>query len=126
MTRRMRWNHRAALTANVAPAAGKSEKTLAQLAWFFDVQPNQTINWKAQFREGAPGVFGSGASASEAAPTVDMDCAAEGLPPRPKFQGRPSGIEQSTSKPLGKNGRKRGRGSKINKLTVTSQLKLKA
>jgi hypothetical protein len=49
----------------------------------------------------------------------------KGLPPRPKFQGRPSGMEQATSKPLGKKGRKRGRGSKVDKLTVTSQVKLK-
>ena len=50
----------------------------------------------------------------------------KGLPPRPKFQGRPSGMEQATSKPLGKKGRKRGRGSKVDKLTVTSQVRLKA
>jgi len=50
----------------------------------------------------------------------------KGLPPRPKFKGKPSGMEQATSKPLGKKGRKRGRGSKIDKLTVTSQVKLKA
>jgi len=49
----------------------------------------------------------------------------KGLPPRPKFKGRPSGMEQATSKPLGKKGRKRGRGSKVDKLTVTSQVKLK-
>lgn len=50
----------------------------------------------------------------------------KGLPPRPKFKGRPSGMEQATSKPLGKKGRKRARGSKVDKLAVTSQVKLKA
>jgi len=50
----------------------------------------------------------------------------KGLPPRPKFKDRPSGMEQATSKPLGKKGRKRGRGCKVDKLTVTSQVKLKA
>src|ERR1035437_2082300 len=50
----------------------------------------------------------------------------KGLPARPKFKGRPSGMEQATSKPLGKKGRKRGRGSKVDKLAVTSQVKLKA
>ena len=48
----------------------------------------------------------------------------KGLPPRPRFQGRPSGMEQATSKLLGKKGRKRG--SKVDKLTVTSQVRLKA
>jgi len=32
----------------------------------------------------------------------------EGLPPRPKFKVKPSGMEQATSKPAGKSGRKRG------------------
>lgn len=49
----------------------------------------------------------------------------KGLPPRPKFMGKPSGMEQATSKPPGKKGRKRGRGSKIDKLVVTSQVTLK-
>ncbi len=52
----------------------------------------------------------------------------KGLPPRPKFQGKPSGMEQATSKPLGgkRQGRKPGRGSKRDKLTVTAEVKLKA
>lgn len=49
----------------------------------------------------------------------------KGLPPRPKFKGKPSGMEQATSKPLGEKSR-RGRGSKRDKLAVTSEVKLKA
>ena len=53
----------------------------------------------------------------------------KGLPPRPKFGGKPSGMEKATSKPLGGGkgkGRKAGRGSKRDKLTVTKEVKLKA
>jgi len=51
----------------------------------------------------------------------------KGLPPRPKFTGKPSGMEQTTSKPADKSGRKkRGRGSLRERLVVTSEVKLKA
>ena len=50
----------------------------------------------------------------------------KGLPPRPKFKSKPSGMEQATSQPVGKKGRKRGRGSVRDKLVVTSEVKLKA
>jgi len=52
----------------------------------------------------------------------------KGLPPRPKFKGKPSGMEKATSKPLGGKGkgRKPVRGSKRDKLTVTREVKLKA
>lgn len=49
----------------------------------------------------------------------------KGLPPRPKFKGKPSGMEQATSKPIGKTGRQPGRGCKHDKLTVTSEVILK-
>lgn len=49
----------------------------------------------------------------------------KGLPPRPKFKGKPSGMEQTTSKPIGKKGRKPGRGSKRDKLNVTTEVVLK-
>ena len=50
----------------------------------------------------------------------------KGLPPRPKFKVKPSGMEQATSKTTSKKGRKRGRGSLRDKLAVTSEVKLKA
>ncbi len=48
------------------------------------------------------------------------------LPKRPKFKGRPSGMEQATSKPKVEAGAKRGRGTKRDKLQVTREVKLKA
>ena len=38
----------------------------------FDVQPHQITAWIAQLQEGAAGVFGPGAAASEVAPPVDL------------------------------------------------------
>ena len=71
MTKRARRNHTPAFKAKVALAALKGDKTLAELAQFFDVHPNQIASWKAQLLEGAAGVFGPG-SASTAAPPVDL------------------------------------------------------
>jgi len=72
MTRRARRNHTPAFKAKVALAAIKGEKTLAELAQFFDVHPNQITTWKAQLLEGAAGVFGSGSAGAAAAPAVDL------------------------------------------------------
>ncbi len=72
MTKRTRRTHSPGFQAKVALAAIKGEKTLAELAKLFDVHPHQITAWKAQLQEGAAGVFGSGAVAAEATPTVDL------------------------------------------------------
>ena len=72
MTKRSRRTHAPAFKAKVALAAIKGEKTLAELAKLFDVHPHQITAWKAQLQEGAAGVFGSGATATETAPAVDL------------------------------------------------------
>ena len=72
MTRRARRTHTPGFKAKVALAAVKAEKTLSELAQQYDVHPNQITSWKAQLLEGASGVFGSGPSGIEVAPTVDV------------------------------------------------------
>jgi transposase len=72
MMRRPRRNHTPAFKAKVALAAIKGDKTLAELAQFFDVHPNQITTWKAQLLEGAAGVFGSDAAHGQASPPVDV------------------------------------------------------
>ena len=60
MTRRTRRNHSPEFKATVALAALKGERTLAELAQHFDVNPNQTTEWKRQLLERASDVFGAG------------------------------------------------------------------
>ena len=72
MARRARRTQGPAFKAKVALAAIKGEKTLAELAQQYDVHPNQITAWKAQLLEGAAGVFGSGGSGNEVAPSVDV------------------------------------------------------
>jgi len=74
MTKRTRRNHTPAFKAKVALAAIKGEKTLAELAQFFDVHPNQIADWKSRLLDGAAGVFGADTSGAgpATAPTVDV------------------------------------------------------
>ena len=70
MTRRR--NHTPAFKAKVALAAVKGEKTLAELAQQFDINPNQITQWKSQLLDGAAGVFGSETRADSQGPAVDL------------------------------------------------------
>ena len=56
--KRMRRNHGAAFKAQVALAACKGDKTLAELAEQFRIHPTQITEWKRHFLERAADVFG--------------------------------------------------------------------
>lgn len=70
MTRRKRRNHSATFKAQVAVAALKGDKTLAELAQQFDVHPNQIADWKSQLMERAAHVFGDGTANAAAEPDL--------------------------------------------------------
>ncbi|HEV2425350.1 MAG TPA: IS3 family transposase [Terriglobia bacterium] len=70
MARRKRRNHSGAFKAQVALAALKGDKTLAELAQQFDVHPNQITEWKAQLLERAAQVFGGTNGEAVSAPDV--------------------------------------------------------
>lgn len=66
MARRKRRNHSPTFKGQVAVAALKGDKTLAELAQHFDVHPNQITDWKSQLLERSAQVFGDpSAKASE-------------------------------------------------------------
>jgi transposase len=56
--KRTRRNHGAAFKAQVALAAFKGDKTLAELAEHFGVHPTQITEWKQQLQARASDVFG--------------------------------------------------------------------
>jgi len=56
--KRTRRNHGAAFKAQVALAAVKGDKTLAELAEQFSVHPTQITDWKQQLLARAADVFG--------------------------------------------------------------------
>jgi transposase len=71
MSRRPRRNHSPAFKAKVALAAVKGDRTIAQLAEYFDVHPNQITIWKSQLEASASEIFGPGGG-TPATPTVDV------------------------------------------------------
>ncbi len=64
--RRTRRNHAAGFKAQVALAAIKGDKTLAELAEQFDVHPNQISEWKQPLIDSATTVFGGRANTKDA------------------------------------------------------------
>ena len=67
--RRTRRTHSPTFKAQVALAALRDDKTMAQLCKEFELHASQVIEWKRQLLEGAAGVFGV---ANPAAPPVDL------------------------------------------------------
>lgn len=57
MARRKRPNHSPTFNAQVALAAMKGDRTLAELAQQYDIHPNQITDWKTQLLERAAQVF---------------------------------------------------------------------
>jgi len=55
MTKRTRRTHAAGFKAKVALAALKGEKTLAELAQAYDIQPNRITIWRGNWRQVLPG-----------------------------------------------------------------------
>ena len=72
MTKRTIRTHSPGFKAKVALAAIKGDKKLAELAKLFDAHLHRITAWKGQLQEGAAGVFGSSAVASNATPAVDL------------------------------------------------------
>ncbi len=64
--KRPRRNHSAAFKAQVALAACKGDKTLAELAEQFGIHPTQITEWKQQLLTRAADVFGGAKPTSDA------------------------------------------------------------
>lgn len=58
--RRTRRKHNPALKAQVALAAIRGEKTIAELASQYELHPNQIMDWKRQLEARSTEVFGGG------------------------------------------------------------------
>jgi transposase len=70
MPRRPRRNHTRVFKSNIALAAIKGDKTVAELSQQFDVQANQITQWKTQLLERAGVVFEGGAH--KESPLIDL------------------------------------------------------
>lgn len=80
MTRRRRRNHSAAFKTQVARAALKGDKTLAESAQQFDVHPNQIADWKTQLSQQAAQVFGGASPEVQPGPDLKTRHAKIGQP----------------------------------------------
>ena len=67
--RRTRRTHSPAFKAQVALAALRDDKTMAELCKEFEVHASQILDWKRRLLEGAPDVFGA---SGRIAPSVDV------------------------------------------------------
>jgi transposase-like protein len=67
--RRTRRTHSPVFKAQVALAALRDDKTMAELCTQFEVHCSQVIEWKRQLLEGASNVFGA---RGRVAPPVDL------------------------------------------------------
>jgi transposase len=67
--RRTRRTHSPAFKAQVALAALRDDKTMAELCKEYEVHSSQIVDWKRQLLEGAADVFGAG---SRVLPPVDL------------------------------------------------------
>ena len=63
--RRTRRTHTPAFKAQVALAALREDKTLAELAKQYELHPTQITEWRRQLLEGAADVFGGTGNAPE-------------------------------------------------------------
>ena len=70
MTRRKRRNHAPTFKAQVAIAALKGDKTLAELALQFDVHPNQITDWKTLLMDRSAQVFGDNTEKTVVEPDI--------------------------------------------------------
>jgi len=70
MPRRPRRNHTPVFKSNVAIAAIKGDKTVAELSQQFDVHANQITQWKTRLLDRAGVVFESNGHAQ--APPIDL------------------------------------------------------
>ena len=70
--RRTRRNHAPGFKAQVALAAIRGDKTLAELAEHFEVHPNQISEWKQPLTAAAAAVFGGTPRAKAAEPDLKV------------------------------------------------------